>query len=99
MPALYNRKLTLTGRKRVKPLISCGSPERNLLTIHPSANDFHYMWKRACDTAGKCIPEAKEYKKQRYDKTHMEPDFKEWDQVLLSILNFNNLKGPNDMRD
>ncbi|MBW0569934.1 hypothetical protein O181_109649 [Austropuccinia psidii MF-1] len=57
------------------------------------------MWKRACDTAGECIPEAKEYKKKRYDKTHMEPDFKEGDQVLLSILNFNNLNGLNDMRD
>ncbi|MBW0547144.1 hypothetical protein O181_086859 [Austropuccinia psidii MF-1] len=29
----------------------------------------------------------------------MEPDFKEGDQVLVSILNFNNLKGPKKMRD
>ncbi|MBW0475926.1 hypothetical protein O181_015641 [Austropuccinia psidii MF-1] len=29
----------------------------------------------------------------------MEPDFKEEDQVLVSTLNFNNLKGPNNMRD
>ncbi|MBW0589814.1 hypothetical protein O181_129529 [Austropuccinia psidii MF-1] len=29
----------------------------------------------------------------------MEPDFKEGDQVLLSTLNFNNLKGPRKMRD
>ncbi|MBW0585063.1 hypothetical protein O181_124778 [Austropuccinia psidii MF-1] len=41
------------------------------------------MWKRACDTAAKCIAEAKEYNKQRWDKSHMEPDFKEGDQVLL----------------
>ncbi|MBW0532445.1 hypothetical protein O181_072160 [Austropuccinia psidii MF-1] len=34
------------------------------------------MWKIACDTASKCIAEAKEYKKWRYDKTNMEPDFK-----------------------
>ncbi|MBW0582898.1 hypothetical protein O181_122613 [Austropuccinia psidii MF-1] len=57
------------------------------------------MWKRACDTAAKCIAEAKEYNKQRWDKTHMEPDFKEGDQVLVSTLNFNNLKGPKKMRD
>ncbi|MBW0501363.1 hypothetical protein O181_041078 [Austropuccinia psidii MF-1] len=43
------------------------------------------MWKRACDTAAKCISEAKEYNKQRWDKTNMEPDFKEGDQVLLFI--------------
>ncbi|MBW0461638.1 hypothetical protein O181_001353 [Austropuccinia psidii MF-1] len=29
----------------------------------------------------------------------MEPEFKEGDQVLLSTLNFNNLKGPKRMRD
>ncbi|MBW0472752.1 hypothetical protein O181_012467 [Austropuccinia psidii MF-1] len=29
----------------------------------------------------------------------MEPDFKEGDQVLVPTLNFNNLKGPNKMRD
>ncbi|MBW0500907.1 hypothetical protein O181_040622 [Austropuccinia psidii MF-1] len=29
----------------------------------------------------------------------MEPDFKEGDQVLVSTLNFNNLKGPQKMRD
>ncbi|MBW0578182.1 hypothetical protein O181_117897 [Austropuccinia psidii MF-1] len=29
----------------------------------------------------------------------MEPDFKEGDQVLVSTLRFNNLEGPNKMRD
>ncbi|MBW0506989.1 hypothetical protein O181_046704 [Austropuccinia psidii MF-1] len=42
---------------------------------------------------------AKEYNKQRWDKSHMEPDFKEGDQVLVSTLDFNNLKGPKKMRD
>ncbi|MBW0480360.1 hypothetical protein O181_020075 [Austropuccinia psidii MF-1] len=55
--------------------------------------------KRACDTASKCIAEDKEYNQQRYDKTHLEPDFKEGDQVLMSTLDFNNLKGPMKMRD
>ncbi|MBW0528531.1 hypothetical protein O181_068246 [Austropuccinia psidii MF-1] len=57
------------------------------------------MWKRACDTVAKCIAEAKDYNKQRWDKTHMEPDFKGGDQVLGSTLNFNNRKGPKTMRD
>ncbi|MBW0488852.1 hypothetical protein O181_028567 [Austropuccinia psidii MF-1] len=57
------------------------------------------MWKRACDTAFRCIAEEKEYNKQRWDKSHMEADFKEGDQVLVSTLNFNNLKGPKKMRD
>ncbi|MBW0491097.1 hypothetical protein O181_030812 [Austropuccinia psidii MF-1] len=56
------------------------------------------MWKRACDTASKCIAEAKEYKK-KWDKSHMEPDVREGDQVLVSTLNFNHFKGPEKMRD
>ncbi|MBW0522465.1 hypothetical protein O181_062180 [Austropuccinia psidii MF-1] len=57
------------------------------------------MWKKACDTDAKCIDEAKESNKQRYDRTKMEPDIKEGDQVLVSTLNFNNLKRPKEMRD
>ncbi|MBW0471540.1 hypothetical protein O181_011255 [Austropuccinia psidii MF-1] len=57
------------------------------------------MWKRACDTASTCIAEAKEYNKQRWDKSHMEPEFKEVDQVLVSTLNFNNLKVLKKIRD
>ncbi|MBW0468676.1 hypothetical protein O181_008391 [Austropuccinia psidii MF-1] len=57
------------------------------------------MWKRDCDTATRCIAEAKEYNKQRWHKSHMEPDFKEGDKVLVSTLSLNNLKGPKKMRD
>ncbi|MBW0487502.1 hypothetical protein O181_027217 [Austropuccinia psidii MF-1] len=57
------------------------------------------MWKKACDNAEKCIVEAKLYNKQRYGKSHRKPDFKEGNQVLISILNLNNPKGPNKMRN
>ncbi|MBW0472104.1 hypothetical protein O181_011819 [Austropuccinia psidii MF-1] len=33
------------------------------------------MCKRACDTAAKCIAEAKEYNKQRWDKSPVAPDW------------------------
>ncbi|MBW0482754.1 hypothetical protein O181_022469 [Austropuccinia psidii MF-1] len=81
------------------PLLPVDYLKKNLLTIHPTAKVFHEMWKTACDTAAKCILEAKEYNKQRWDKSHMEPYFKEGDQVLVSKLDFNNLKGPKKMRD
>ncbi|MBW0473826.1 hypothetical protein O181_013541 [Austropuccinia psidii MF-1] len=68
--------------------------KKNPLTIHAAAKDFHDMWKMAYDTAARCIAEEKNYNKQRYEKTH-----KEGDQVLVSTLNFNNLKGPKKMRD
>ncbi|MBW0578494.1 hypothetical protein O181_118209 [Austropuccinia psidii MF-1] len=59
------------------PLLTVDNLKKNLLTIHPTAKYFHDMWRKACDTASKCIAEAKKYNKQRWDKTHMEPDFKE----------------------
>ncbi|MBW0504270.1 hypothetical protein O181_043985 [Austropuccinia psidii MF-1] len=59
--------------------------KKNLLTIPPTAKDLNEMWKRACDTAAKCIAEEKEYNKQ--------------EQVLVSTLNFKNIKGPKKMRD
>ncbi|MBW0547380.1 hypothetical protein O181_087095 [Austropuccinia psidii MF-1] len=81
------------------PLLPVDHLKKNLLTIHPTAQGLNDMWKRACDTAAKCIAEAKEYTKQRWDKSHMEPDIKEGDQVLVSTINFNNLKASNRMRD
>ncbi|MBW0516943.1 hypothetical protein O181_056658 [Austropuccinia psidii MF-1] len=81
------------------PLLRVDHLKKNLLTIYPIPKDFHDMWKSACDTDAKCIAEAKEYNKQRWDKTHLEPEFMEGDQVLGSTLNFNNLKGPKKMRD
>ncbi|MBW0534781.1 hypothetical protein O181_074496 [Austropuccinia psidii MF-1] len=80
------------------PLLPVDHLKKNILTIHPTAKYFHDMWKRACDTAARCIAEEKEYK-QTWDKSHMEPDIKEGDQVLVSTLNFNNLKGPKKMRE
>ncbi|MBW0483668.1 hypothetical protein O181_023383 [Austropuccinia psidii MF-1] len=59
--------------------------KKNLLTIHPTDKHFHKMWKRACDKAAKCIAQEKEYTKQRWDKSHMEPEFKEGDQVPFTI--------------
>ncbi|MBW0498593.1 hypothetical protein O181_038308 [Austropuccinia psidii MF-1] len=73
--------------------------KKKLQSIHLTAKDFHKVWKRACDTASKCIAEDKEYNKQRYDKTNMQPDLKKGDQVLESTLNFDNLMGPREMRD
>ncbi|MBW0465171.1 hypothetical protein O181_004886 [Austropuccinia psidii MF-1] len=47
------------------PLLPVNHLKKNLLTIHSTAKDFHYMWRRACGTAATCIAEAKEYNKQR----------------------------------
>ncbi|MBW0503904.1 hypothetical protein O181_043619 [Austropuccinia psidii MF-1] len=70
----YNtRKHFTTGKspslliKGWNPLLPVDHLRKNLLTIHPTAKDLHDMWKRACDTAAKCIAEAKEYNKKIRD--------------------------------
>ncbi|MBW0524227.1 hypothetical protein O181_063942 [Austropuccinia psidii MF-1] len=39
------------------------------------------------------------YAKERWDKSHKPPDFKIGDLVLVSTLNFNNIKGPKELKD
>ncbi|MBW0475973.1 hypothetical protein O181_015688 [Austropuccinia psidii MF-1] len=62
----YNTsQLSTTGespslvQKGWNPLLPVDHLNKNLLTIHQTAKYFHYMWKRTCDTADKCIAEAK----------------------------------------
>ncbi|MBW0506530.1 hypothetical protein O181_046245 [Austropuccinia psidii MF-1] len=55
------------------PLLPVYHLKKNLLTIHPTAKDFHEMCKRDGDTAAKCIAEATEYNEQRWYRSHMEP--------------------------
>ncbi|MBW0470335.1 hypothetical protein O181_010050 [Austropuccinia psidii MF-1] len=77
----------------LNPLLPVDHLKKNLLIIHPTSQEFHDILKNGCDTGERCIAEVKEYNKKRYDKTHKGPDFTEGDQVLVSNLNFNNLKG------
>ncbi|MBW0522939.1 hypothetical protein O181_062654 [Austropuccinia psidii MF-1] len=56
----YNtRQHSTTGKspslveKGLNPLFPVDQLKKNLLAIHPTAKDFHEMWKKACDTAAK----------------------------------------------
>jgi hypothetical protein len=61
--------------------------------FHPTALDFKKMLDSTNLHAKKCVEDAVEYNKNRWDKIHKEPEFKIGDQVLLSTVNFNNLGG------
>ncbi|MBW0554401.1 hypothetical protein O181_094116 [Austropuccinia psidii MF-1] len=43
--------------------------------------------------------DAFEYGKQKWDKRHKTPEFKVGDLILVSTLNFNNIKGPKKLKD
>ncbi|MBW0521686.1 hypothetical protein O181_061401 [Austropuccinia psidii MF-1] len=69
--------------------------EKYLVDIHPTASSFKLLFDKVRNNANKSINDALEYAKQRWDKSHKTPEFKVGDLILVSTLNFNNIKDPN----
>ena len=57
------------------------------------------MLSKARDYAAQCIQDSARYNKERWDKTHGEPNFQVGDEVLISTVNFNNIQGPRKLKD
>ncbi|MBW0513924.1 hypothetical protein O181_053639 [Austropuccinia psidii MF-1] len=73
--------------------------KKDLVNIHPTASSFKIMLDKARHHAKRCMKDAFNYEKERWDKIHKPPDFKIGDLVLVSTLNFNNIKGPKKLKD
>ncbi|MBW0553214.1 hypothetical protein O181_092929 [Austropuccinia psidii MF-1] len=56
------------------------------------------MLDKARHHENRCMKDAFKYAKERWDKSHKQPNFKIGDLVLVSTLNFNNIKGPNKLK-
>jgi hypothetical protein len=67
--------------------------------IHPTSGTYAKMFESARKHAEQCIIEPTNHNKERWDRTHREPEFKIGDQFLISTANFTNLTGPKKMRD
>ncbi|MBW0501314.1 hypothetical protein O181_041029 [Austropuccinia psidii MF-1] len=72
-------------------------------SIHSSTgqtpvSSFNIMLDKVKYHAKKSINDAFYYAKQKWDKSHKVPDFKVGDLVLVSTLNFNNIKGPKTLQ-
>jgi hypothetical protein len=70
-----------------------------IIDIHPTAKKYAQMFEKTKKHAEDCIELAAQYNKERWDKSHKEPEFKIGDKVLVSTVNFNNLSGPQKMRN
>ncbi|MBW0511460.1 hypothetical protein O181_051175 [Austropuccinia psidii MF-1] len=57
--------------------------KKDLVDTHPTASSFKLMLEKARHHTNRCM---------KY--SHKQPDFKIGDLVLVSTLNFNNIKGP-----
>ncbi|MBW0506124.1 hypothetical protein O181_045839 [Austropuccinia psidii MF-1] len=72
---------------------------KDLIYIHPTASSFKIMLDKVKHHSKQSMNDAFDYAKQKWDKSHKVPDFKVGDPVLVSTLNFNNIKGPKKLKD
>ncbi|MBW0509601.1 hypothetical protein O181_049316 [Austropuccinia psidii MF-1] len=69
------------------------------IDIHPTASSFKIMLDKVKNYSNKSMNDAFTYAKRKLDKSHQVPDLEVGDLVLVSNLSFNNIKGPNKMKD
>ncbi|MBW0462146.1 hypothetical protein O181_001861 [Austropuccinia psidii MF-1] len=72
---------------------------KHLVDIHPTSSSFKMILDKAKNHAKKRMNDPFDYEKQKWEKGHKVPEFKVGDLVLVSTLNFKNIKGPNKLKD
>ncbi|MBW0545487.1 hypothetical protein O181_085202 [Austropuccinia psidii MF-1] len=78
--------------------LPAGTLRKDLIEIHPTDSSFKRMLDKVKPPAKQSINDGFEYAKQKWDKSHKVPDFKAGELVLVSTLNFNNIKGPKKLK-
>ncbi|MBW0479910.1 hypothetical protein O181_019625 [Austropuccinia psidii MF-1] len=81
------------------PRLPTESLRKDLIDIHHTASRFNIMLDKVKHCEKQSMNDAFEYAKQKWDKSHKVPDFKVGNLVLVSTLNFNNIKGPKKLKD
>ncbi|MBW0559898.1 hypothetical protein O181_099613 [Austropuccinia psidii MF-1] len=71
---------------------------KDFIDIHTTASIFKIILDKVKYHAKQSMNNAFDYAKQKWDKSHKVPDLKVGDLVLVSTLNFNNIKGPKKLK-
>ncbi|MBW0494581.1 hypothetical protein O181_034296 [Austropuccinia psidii MF-1] len=82
-----------------KPRLPADTLRKGLIEIHHTASSFKVILDKVKNHGKQSMNDAFDYAKQKWDKSHKQPDFKVGDLVLVSTLNFNNIKGPKKLKD
>ncbi|MBW0497480.1 hypothetical protein O181_037195 [Austropuccinia psidii MF-1] len=96
---------SLTGKtpamleKGWNPRIPYDTLKKDLVVIHPTESSFKMMLDKSRHHSNRCMQDYCEYANKRWDKSHKPPNFKIGYLVLVSNLNFNNIKGPKKLKD
>ncbi|MBW0549744.1 hypothetical protein O181_089459 [Austropuccinia psidii MF-1] len=85
--------------ERWNPRLPEDTLRKDLIYIHPTASSFNIMLDKVKNHAKQSMDDAFDYAKKKWDKSHKVPDFKVGDLVLVSTLNFNNIKVPKKLKD
>ncbi|MBW0471851.1 hypothetical protein O181_011566 [Austropuccinia psidii MF-1] len=67
--------------------------KKDLVDIHPKASSFKIIPDKERNHEKRCMQHSFKYAKEIWDKSYKPPRFKIGDWVLVSTLNFNNIKG------
>ncbi|MBW0472147.1 hypothetical protein O181_011862 [Austropuccinia psidii MF-1] len=85
--------------KEWNPRLPADTMKKDLIDIDPTASSFKIILDKVKHHEKQTRDDAFDYEKQKWDKSHKVPDFKVGDLVLVSTLNFNNIKGPKKLKD
>ncbi|MBW0485533.1 hypothetical protein O181_025248 [Austropuccinia psidii MF-1] len=84
--------------KGLNPRLPADTLRKGLIDIYPKESRFKIIIDKVKHHAKKYMNETFDYAKQKWDKSHKVPQFKVGDLVLVSTLNFDNIKGPNKLK-
>ncbi|MBW0466815.1 hypothetical protein O181_006530 [Austropuccinia psidii MF-1] len=85
--------------KGLNPRLPEDTLRKDLIKIHPTASSFEIILDKVKHHAKQSMNVSFYRAKQKWDKSHKVPDFKVGDLVLVSTLNFNNIKGSKKLKD
>ncbi|MBW0549438.1 hypothetical protein O181_089153 [Austropuccinia psidii MF-1] len=85
--------------KFLNPRLPYDTLKKDLVDTHPIESSFKIMLDKARHHANRCMQDSFKCTKERWDKGHKPPHFKIGDLVLVSTVNFNNIKGPRKLKD
>ncbi|MBW0514687.1 hypothetical protein O181_054402 [Austropuccinia psidii MF-1] len=81
------------------PRLTYNTLQKDLVDIHPMASSFKIMLEKARYHSNKCMQYSFKDAKEIWDKSHKPFDFKVGELLLVSTLNFNNIKGTKKLKD
>ncbi|MBW0516303.1 hypothetical protein O181_056018 [Austropuccinia psidii MF-1] len=85
--------------KGCNPKLLQDSLRKDLVWIHLTAASFKGMLDKTRNREIRCMEASFAYTKEKWDKSHVTPDFKVGDLVLVSNTHFNNIKGCKKLKD